>query len=205
LTGVAVSLAAGFVRINILGELVSIGTLMAFVIVSIGIIFMRYQRPNLERPFRVPLVPFVPALSALVSLGLMAGLPLPTWERLIIWMGTGLVLYFAYGYGHSLIKPVSAARAVAVRARSLLFAAGFLIGGYVGYIFRPATAAGTQVSFGDVFDMGAGLSAADAQVAASSMWLTLGAAVLVGLIGLFIAAAVWKIPPSEPPLPPSGR
>jgi APA family basic amino acid/polyamine antiporter len=104
LTGVAVSLAAGFVRINILGELVSIGTLMAFVIVSVGIIFMRYQRPDLERPFRVPFVPVVPAVSALVSLGLMAGLPGATWMRLIIWMALGIAIYFGYGYRHSFLR-----------------------------------------------------------------------------------------------------
>ena len=104
ITGVVVSLAAGFTPIGVLGSLVSIGTLMAFVIVSIGIIFLRYQRPELERPFRTPWVPFVPALSALVSLGLMAGLPIETWERLVIWMALGIILYFAYGYRHSKLR-----------------------------------------------------------------------------------------------------
>jgi APA family basic amino acid/polyamine antiporter len=104
ITGVAVSLAAGFTPISILGELVSIGTLLAFVIVSIGVIFLRYRRPDLERPFRTPGVPYVPALSALVSLGLMAGLPRETWERLIIWMVVGIVLYFSYGYRHSRLR-----------------------------------------------------------------------------------------------------
>jgi APA family basic amino acid/polyamine antiporter len=104
ITGVAVAIASGFTPIGILGSLVSIGTLMAFVIVSIGIIFLRYQRPELDRPFKVPGVPFVPALSALVSLGLMAGLPGSTWERLIIWMAIGIVIYFAYGYGHSEVR-----------------------------------------------------------------------------------------------------
>ena len=104
ITGVLVALAAGFTPIGALGELVSIGTLLAFVIVSIGIIFLRYQRPELERPFRTPLVPFVPALSALVSLALMAGLPGDTWMRLIIWMALGIVIYFLYGYGHSEVR-----------------------------------------------------------------------------------------------------
>ena len=90
--------------IGILGSLVSIGTLLAFVIVSIGIIFLRYQRPELERPFKVPMVPFIPALSALVSLGLMAGLPWSTWERLIIWMAIGIVIYFTYGFTHSEVR-----------------------------------------------------------------------------------------------------
>jgi APA family basic amino acid/polyamine antiporter len=101
ITGVAVALAAGFTPIGALGELVSIGTLLAFVIVSIGVIFLRKSRPDLHRPFKTPLVPFIPILSALVSLALMAGLPLDTWLRLIIWMAIGLVIYFAYGYRHS--------------------------------------------------------------------------------------------------------
>jgi APA family basic amino acid/polyamine antiporter len=113
ITGVAVSIASGFTPIGILGEMVSIGTLMAFVIVSVGIIFLRRQRPELERPFKVPFVPFVPALSALICLGLMAGLPGATWLRLIIWMTLGIVLYFAYGYSHSEVRKRDEALAAA--------------------------------------------------------------------------------------------
>jgi APA family basic amino acid/polyamine antiporter len=101
LTGAIVAVAAGFTPINILGELVSIGTLLAFVIVSIGVLALHYRHPELKRPFKTPLMPVVPILSALVSLGLMAGLPRQTWERLIIWMVVGVVIYFAYGYRHS--------------------------------------------------------------------------------------------------------
>ena len=97
ITGVVVAVASGFTPIGALGELVSIGTLMAFVIVSIGIIFMRKSHPNLERPFKTPLVPAIPILSALVSFGLMAGLPFDTWIRLIVWMALGLAVYFGYG------------------------------------------------------------------------------------------------------------
>ncbi len=104
LTGAVVSLAAGFTPIGILGELVSIGTLLAFVIVSIGILMLRIKRPDIERPFRVPAVFVVAPLSALVSFGLMAGLPWHTWERLIIWMVIGVVVYFAYGYRHSHLR-----------------------------------------------------------------------------------------------------
>jgi len=111
ITGVVVSIAAGFTPIKILGELVSIGTLLAFVIVSLGIIVLRRKRPDLERPFRTPMVPFVPALSAIVALALMASLPRETWERLVIWMVIGIVLYFAYGYKHSVLRSGSAARA----------------------------------------------------------------------------------------------
>jgi APA family basic amino acid/polyamine antiporter len=103
-TGIAVSLAAGFTGIGTLGSLVSIGTLMAFVIVSIAIVFLRRTRPDLERPFAVPFVPVLPIASAIVSLILMASLPWATWERLIIWMTIGIVLYFAYGARHSRVQ-----------------------------------------------------------------------------------------------------
>jgi APA family basic amino acid/polyamine antiporter len=104
ITGIVVALAAGFTPIGALGELVSIGTLLAFVIVSVGVVFLRYRRPDLHRPFKTPLVPFIPILSALVSMALMLGLPWDTWLRLIIWMAIGLVLYFAYGYRHSELR-----------------------------------------------------------------------------------------------------
>jgi basic amino acid/polyamine antiporter, APA family len=103
-TGLGVALAAGFTPINILGELVSVGTLLAFVIVSLGIIFLRKRRPDVKAPFRTPWVPVVPILSAVVALSLMASLPLPTWERLIIWMVIGIAIYFGYGYRHSELR-----------------------------------------------------------------------------------------------------
>jgi APA family basic amino acid/polyamine antiporter len=104
ITGVAVAIAAGLTPISVLGDLVSIGTLMAFVIVSLGIVFLRRNRPDLKAAFRTPMVPFVPILSALVSLALMYGLSIETWLRLFIWMAIGLVIYFAYGYKHSELR-----------------------------------------------------------------------------------------------------
>ncbi len=101
ITGAVVATMAGFVRIDILGELVSIGTLFAFVIVSFGVIIMRWTNPDLHRPFKVPLSPYFPILSALASAYLMNGLPLDTWLRLILWMSLGLVIYFAYSYKNS--------------------------------------------------------------------------------------------------------
>ena len=103
-TGVVVAFAAGFTPIGTLGSLVSIGTLMAFVIVSIGIIVLRRTRPDLHRPFRMPWVPTLPLLSAAVSLTLMLGLPRATWERLIIWMVIGIAIYSAYGHRHSRLR-----------------------------------------------------------------------------------------------------
>ena len=103
-TGLVVAIAAGLTPIATLGTLVSIGTLMAFVIVSIGVIVLRRTRPDLHRPFRMPLVPLLPALSALVAFTLMLGLPRATWERLIIWMAIGVVFYFVYGYRNSRLR-----------------------------------------------------------------------------------------------------
>jgi basic amino acid/polyamine antiporter, APA family len=107
-TGVVVAIAAGLTPIGTLGTLVSIGTLMAFVIVSIGVIVLRRTRPDLPRPFKMPLVPLLPALSALIALILMLGLPRATWERLILWMAIGIVFYFLYGYRRSRLRSASA-------------------------------------------------------------------------------------------------
>jgi L-asparagine transporter-like permease len=103
-TGAVVALASGLTPIGTLGNLVNIGTLMAFAIVSIGIIVLRRTRPDLPRPFRVPFVPVLPILSALVSFLLMLSLPWATWERLIIWMVIGIVFYFTYGYRRSHVR-----------------------------------------------------------------------------------------------------
>jgi APA family basic amino acid/polyamine antiporter len=92
---------AGLFPIGILGQLVSIGTLLAFVIVCGGILMLRRARPELPRPFRTPFVPVVPILGILSCGYLMYSLPGDTWLRLIIWMGIGLVLYFVYGRHHS--------------------------------------------------------------------------------------------------------
>jgi len=103
-TGAVVALAAGLTPIGTLGTLVSIGTLMAFVIVSLGVIVLRRTRPDLPRPFRMPWVPVLPLLSAGVSLILMLGLPRATWERLFIWMAIGVAFYFAYGFRKSRLR-----------------------------------------------------------------------------------------------------
>jgi len=94
-------LIAGLFPIGLLGELVSIGTLLAFVIVCGGIWVLRVKRPDLPRPFRTPMVPLVPILGILICGYMMYGLPKDTWLRLIIWMAIGLLIYFAYGIRHS--------------------------------------------------------------------------------------------------------
>ncbi len=104
ITGLVAAVVAGTFPIALLGELVSIGTLLAFVIVCGGIIVLRRNRPELPRPFRTPLVPLVPILGILVCCGMMAFLPLDTWLRLAVWMALGIVIYFAYGRHHSRVR-----------------------------------------------------------------------------------------------------
>jgi APA family basic amino acid/polyamine antiporter len=87
--------------IAVLGQLVSIGTLLAFVLVCIGIIILRRTAPELERPFRTPGVPYVPIAGAVICLAEMMGLPLATWMRLMAWLAIGLTIYFLYGRQHA--------------------------------------------------------------------------------------------------------
>ncbi len=115
-TGAGVMLAAGFTPIGVLGQLVSIGTLFAFVIVAAGIVFLRRTRPDLPRPFRTPFVPWLPLASIAVNVLLMASLPWATWERLLVWMAIGLACYAAYGRRHSRLRAVGGEAAVPLAA-----------------------------------------------------------------------------------------
>ena len=92
-----VSLFAAFVPARVVGEMTSIGTLFAFVLVCIGILVLRKTNPEIPRPFKTPLVPLVPILGVLVCLAMMLALPGDTWLRLAIWMAIGLAIYFFYG------------------------------------------------------------------------------------------------------------
>mgnify|MGYP001793247819 FL=1 len=95
ITGGLVAIMGGLVPISMLGELVSISTLFAFIIVSIGVVVLRRTQPDLPRPFKVPFSPILPILSAGARLYWMYGLPLDTWVRLIVWMASGLVVFLS--------------------------------------------------------------------------------------------------------------
>jgi len=109
LTGSVVAVAAGLLPLTTLSQLVSMGTLLAFTLACIGIVILRRTSPSLERPFRTPGMPWVPALGALACVVQMVGLPWETWARLIIWLVVGMLVYVAYGRHH----------AVAVRDRTI--------------------------------------------------------------------------------------
>lgn len=102
--GIVTALAGGLINLNILSELVNIGTLTAFILVSAGILYMRRKQPDLKRGFRAPGVPFTPLLSIGFCLVLIAGLNWETWVRFLVWLAIGLTLYFAYGRKHSKIN-----------------------------------------------------------------------------------------------------
>jgi APA family basic amino acid/polyamine antiporter len=99
--GFCVALFASVLPIQVLSQLTSIGTLLAFVIVCAGVWVLRARRPDLPRPFKTPLVPLVPILGMGISFLLMASLPLNTWLRLVVWLIIGMVIYFTYGRKHS--------------------------------------------------------------------------------------------------------
>lgn len=106
-TGCLAAGMAGLLPLGILGEMVSIGTLFAFVIVCLGVLVLRYRDPAQPRPFRTPWVPLVPLLGAGICLVQMIALPLDTWLRLLVWLALGLVIYFAYGRKHSRLNTAS--------------------------------------------------------------------------------------------------
>lgn len=104
ITGSVMAVAAGLLPLTTLGQLVSMGTLLAFVLVCIGIIILRRTAPDLPRPFRTPAVPLVPILGALACFIQMLALPISTWIRLVGWLGLGMLIYFGYSAKRSALR-----------------------------------------------------------------------------------------------------
>ncbi len=99
--GVVGAVIAGIVPLNVLAELVSIGTLLAFLLVCTGVLVLRRQRPEIERPFRVPHLNLIAGVGIVTALALMVTLPIDTWIRLVIWLGGGLLIFFGYAKARS--------------------------------------------------------------------------------------------------------
>ena len=102
--GLVVAVFASILPLDKLGEMTSIGTLLAFIIVCAGVMVLRKRSPELPRPFRAPFMPVTPILGIAISLAMMLGLPLETWERLVIWLIVGLLIYFTYSVKHSKVQ-----------------------------------------------------------------------------------------------------
>lgn len=113
--GALVTLMAGFIPLEALAELVNIGTLFAFVLVSIGVIVLRRTRPDLPRAFRTPWVPVLPIASVVACLWLMLNLPVDTWLRFLAWMVLGMVVYAFYGARHSRVGDANRGRTIDLR------------------------------------------------------------------------------------------
>jgi len=111
ITGVSAAVLGGCLPIGILGELVSIGTLIAFIVVCAGVLVLRYTRPDLKRPFRVKWIWFVSAMGVLFCAAMAASLPSGTWLRLILWSVLGILIYLFYGYRNSRLRVAQAEQA----------------------------------------------------------------------------------------------
>jgi basic amino acid/polyamine antiporter, APA family len=129
ITCVVVSIAAGLIPIQVVGEMTSIGTLFAFVVVCMAVIVLRAKRPEAPRPFKVAGGPVIPVLGVISCLYLMVSLSVMTWVRFLVWLDLGMLIYWFYGRTHSpLVNPVEAAtRSGAEGFANLMKIAGYLL------------------------------------------------------------------------------
>jgi APA family basic amino acid/polyamine antiporter len=129
ITGVIVAIVAGFTPIQILGEMTSIGTLFAFVVVSLAVIILRVQRPDAKRPFKVPFGHVIPVLGVLSCAYLMVSLTVMTWVRFLVWLDLGMVIYWFYGRTHSQLanRAETAARSSIESLANFLKIAGYML------------------------------------------------------------------------------
>ncbi len=129
ITGVVVAIVAGFTPINILGEMTSIGTLFAFVVVSVAVIILRRRRPDARRPFKVPGGYIIPVLGVVSCAYLMVSLTVMTWVRFLVWLDLGMVIYWFYGRTHSQLanRAEAAARSSVENLGNFLKMSGYML------------------------------------------------------------------------------
>ncbi|HZA33515.1 MAG TPA: amino acid permease [Vicinamibacterales bacterium] len=134
ITCVIVAIVAGFTKIQVVGEMTSIGTLFAFVVVCAAVLVLRVKRPEARRPFRVPLGPVFPVLGILSCLYLMLSLAVLTWVRFLVWLNIGMVIYWFYGRQHSPLRDAAeAARRTSTEAIGNFVAVAGLLGLFNGF------------------------------------------------------------------------
>jgi basic amino acid/polyamine antiporter, APA family len=188
LFAVFASVLAAFLPLQVVGEMTSIGTLFAFVIVCGGVWIMRRKQPDVHRPFRTPLVPLVPILGIVWNFAMMYALGSSNWTRLVVWLVIGQIVFFSYGRRHS---KLTAGKQNGDRlVDRVLIAAniGFLAGGVVGFLARPLTPAGARLGFEAVVERGLNLKdpalveVAKASFNSMAIYALLGAA-LAAFIG----------------------
>jgi APA family basic amino acid/polyamine antiporter len=183
LFGLFTAVLAAFLPLQVVGHMTSIGTLFAFVIVCGGILIMRRTQPDLPRPFKTPLVPAVPILGMLVNGLLMYSLGPDNWTRLVIWLVLGQMIFFFYSRHHSrLRKPGERARFTRTDLTFGLGNLGFLVGGAIGFLTRPA-----GIGFEDVISHGVDLQDPLLRAAAQGAFTTM---VLSAVLGAAVGAAV---------------
>ena len=129
ITGAVVALFAGLLRIDVVGEMTSIGTLFAFVVVCSAVIVLRVKRPDAKRPFKVPFGFVLPTLGVLSCLYLMLSLSIVTWVRFLVWLDLGMIIYWLYGRTHSPLANAAerAARTIPQAAGNLVTMLGALV------------------------------------------------------------------------------
>lgn len=190
--GILVAILGAFLPLEIVGHMTSIGTLFAFIIVCAGVWIMRHTHPDVQRPFRVPLVPLVPILGILWNFAMMFSLGVANWTRLIVWTVLGQLIFFFYSRKHSKVQGGNARLSRADRALGLANV-GFLAGGVVAFLLRPATADGAKATFNAVLSLGSGITdPAMAAVALTSFYYVLAGVTVGSIAGAFAGYATSK-------------
>jgi amino acid transporter len=187
ITCVIVALVAGLTQIQVVGEMTSIGTLFAFVVVCAAVLRLRQTRPDAPRPFRVPFGPVFPILGILSCAYLMLSLPVITWVRFLVWLDIGLLIYWFYGRSHSPL----ADRAEATRRTPLQKLANFIT--IIGLLLIFNAACITILAYMTEFGVTSETLAKWSELSSLGFNVTAEEADAFGLRFLVVAIAVWAV------------